>query len=95
MDPRFSIHHGERTISICGELDIATVPYFRAAVVEHDGELVEIDLDRLLFVDSTGLRALLEARLRHPGLHYINPPRQLQQLGEMTGTSVLLFAHVA
>ena len=25
MDPRFSIHHGERTFSIRGELDIATV----------------------------------------------------------------------
>jgi anti-anti-sigma factor len=95
MDLRFSIHHGEHAISIRGELDIATVPYFRAAVVEHDGEPVEVDLDELAFVDSTGLRALLEARALHPGLHYVNPRRQLLQLGEITGTTALLFEPVA
>jgi anti-anti-sigma factor len=47
-----------------GELDIATVPVlkeaFEAAFGDGDAELIVVDLTRLEFIDSTGVRLLLE-----------------------------------
>lgn len=95
MEPRFSVRHGEQMMTVCGELDLAGVALFRAAVAEHDDQQVEVDLRELTFVDSTGLRALLEARQANPGLRHVNPSPQLRRLAELTGTAALLFDHVA
>src|SRR4051794_28378505 len=54
--------HGA-TVSIAGELDIATVPRVREALaspVVAGAEAVVVDLTEVSFMDSTGLAALLE-----------------------------------
>lgn len=47
-----------------GELDLATVPHLRAAFEavfsDVDAEMIVLDVTKLDFMDSTGLRALLE-----------------------------------
>jgi anti-sigma B factor antagonist len=50
------------TIMVSGELDLATVPQLSAAVAEHDDAgLLVLDLTAVTFIDSTGVRALIEA----------------------------------
>lgn len=50
------------TLAVRGELDIATAPRLRATVGDLMGQGVrhlEIDLDGVTFIDSTGMGALL------------------------------------
>ncbi len=50
-------------LQVSGEIDLATVPYFRdqllRAVSLHDGETVVVDLDGVTVLDDTGLGILL------------------------------------
>ena len=50
------------TIMVSGELDLATVPLLSAAATEHDDAgLLVLDLTAVTFIDSTGVRVLIEA----------------------------------
>jgi anti-sigma B factor antagonist len=50
------------TITVSGELDLATVPLLSAAVAEHDDAgLLVLELTSVTFIDSTGVRVLIEA----------------------------------
>jgi anti-sigma B factor antagonist len=50
------------TVVVSGELDIATAPQLSAIVAEHgDARLLVLDLNAFTFIDSTGLRVLIEA----------------------------------
>jgi anti-anti-sigma factor len=50
------------TVVVSGELDLATVPQLSAAVAEHgDARLLVLDLNAVTFIDSTGVRSLIEA----------------------------------
>ncbi len=80
-------------LSLRGELDLTSVPQFdqelQAAEAANPGRLV-IDLSGLDFMDSTGLRALLQARERAKGDRYElalrRGPRQVQRVLELTKT---------
>jgi len=51
------------TLSISGDLDLGTVPVLAESVERHLGDGVEtltLDLGELSFMDSTGLRLLIE-----------------------------------
>jgi len=54
---------GAVTVRPSGELDIATAPGFERALVDprEPGDRVVLDLARLDFIDSTGLRAIVRA----------------------------------
>ena len=75
-------------ITVEGELDLATVPRLRAEfarVGAIDGlELVVVDLRRLVFIDSTGLEAILrfESAARADGveLAVVRGPRAVERL---------------
>ena len=50
------------TVAVTGELDLATVPRLSASVAERgDAKLLVLDLTAVTFIDSTGVRVLLEA----------------------------------
>ena len=50
------------TITVSGELDLATVQLLSAAATEHDDAgLLVLDLTAVTFIDSTGVRVLIEA----------------------------------
>jgi anti-sigma B factor antagonist len=56
------------TVVVSGELDLATVPRLSAAVGEHgDAKLLVLDMTGTTFIDSTGVRALLQAHRRSLG----------------------------
>jgi anti-sigma B factor antagonist len=50
------------TVVISGELDLATAPRLSDTVAEHgDAKLLVLDLSAATFIDSTGVRTLIEA----------------------------------
>lgn len=51
-------------LALDGELDLSTAPPFRESLfeaIESDGQGVAIDMTACTFIDSTGLRILVEA----------------------------------
>lgn len=54
-----------RRISAAGEIDISTAPILRSPLVEavREAESVVVDLTEVTFMDSHGLRVLIEARV--------------------------------
>lgn len=80
-------------IVVSGELDIASVPAFKAAVADLDFESarqVVLDLEQLEFIDALGLHAVLDlhtACIETAATLTILPgPRQVQRVFELTGT---------
>jgi anti-sigma B factor antagonist len=56
------------TVVVSGELDLATAPHVSAAVAEHgDAQLLVLDMTATTFIDSSGVRALLQADRRGAG----------------------------
>jgi anti-sigma B factor antagonist len=56
------------TVVVSGELDLATAPRVSAAVAKHGGaQLLVLDLTATTFIDSTGVRTLLQADRRIVG----------------------------
>jgi anti-anti-sigma factor len=94
--PRFEVtaktEDGVATVAVDGELDIATAPVLDAklADVERDGAVsLLLDLGRVRFLDSTGLRSLLSARRRAEAtgrrLRLANLPPDVERVLEVTG----------
>ncbi len=57
------------TLRVAGEIDLLTAPRFAAALagaLDAEGEVL-VDVREVSFMDSTGLRALLEARNQADG----------------------------
>jgi anti-anti-sigma factor len=61
-----TVDGGPATLRVEGEIDLSTAEPFRAALVEAltGRDVLHVDLRAVSFMDSTGLRALLEARRR-------------------------------
>jgi anti-sigma B factor antagonist len=87
-------HDHSLLVLIDGELDLATAPKLNDALTraETEGMDIVVDLDRVSFLDSSGLHVLL----RHAGTH--TPARlrvtrgsaQVQRLFEVSGVAHLL-----
>jgi anti-sigma B factor antagonist len=89
-------------IAPIGELDIATAPQLEATIrelVESGFDQVVLDLAKVEFLDSTGLRLILrwhasaaEDRLR---FQVLPGPPAVQKIFSLTGADVLLGLHLA
>ncbi|MGZ6707676.1 MAG: STAS domain-containing protein [Solirubrobacteraceae bacterium] len=56
------------TVAVTGELDLATAPRLSSAVAEHgDAKVLVLDMTATTFIDSTGVRTLLQAHGRSAG----------------------------
>ena len=75
-----------------GEVDLLTAPELSAALLgctDAHRRLV-CDLSEVTFMDSTGLRAIIEARGRDPERFVLGgTSRQVQRLLELTGTDLI------
>ena len=89
------------TIMVSGELDLATVPQLSAAVAEHgDASLLVLDLTAVTFIDSTGVRVLIEAdrACARSGSRLVvlagdGPVRRMLGLCELDGRLALVTEH--
>ena len=80
-----------------GEFDLGATPEFERVVSELTGEglrAVEIDLRRVTFIDSTGLRMLVDvervARERELPLRIVRGGRAVERLLQLTGLDQVL-----
>ena len=85
------------TLTVEGELDIATASQFRESVGALLGtgcRLLRIDLSGTTFLDSSGLGALVWAshRIRSAGgeLSVVNPSERVAQTMQLTGVDRVL-----
>jgi anti-sigma B factor antagonist len=87
---------GGQRVTLRGELDLATAGRLEAAI-EQAGSPVMLDLSGLTFMDSTGVRVLLQAAERAPGALRIIPPAGGDALVtmEVTGIAAVLPLHDA
>jgi anti-anti-sigma factor len=82
---------GERVVALRGELDIASAPDLERTLLRSRpaGQRVVVDLAGLRFMDSTGLRVLLRARVASEKgrweLRMTNVPPNIRRLFDMTG----------
>jgi anti-anti-sigma factor len=88
FDVRDVLSGGTRTLVLAGELDITGAVELEAAVMEcTDARALTLDLSRLTFMGSTGLRLILLARdlckLREMAFALIPGPGQVQHVFEV------------
>jgi anti-sigma B factor antagonist len=89
------------TVTVGGELDLATVPELSAAVAQHcDARLVVLDLTAVTFMDSTGVLTLIQADRRCADsqsrlvvLAGNGPVRRVLDLCELDGQLTLVSDH--
>ena len=89
------------TVVVSGELDLATVPRLSATVTEHsDASLLVLDLNAVTFIDSSGVRVLIEADRACTGsgsrlvvLAGDGPVRRLLDLCELDGRLAVVTDH--
>ena len=81
-------------IALRGDLDASTADAVEAALSEgeaSDAEQIVVDLSDLSFLDSTGLRVLLQATARSESdsnrLRLVRGPRRVQRVFELTNTA--------
>jgi anti-sigma B factor antagonist len=63
---------GTRRLTLRGELDLGSAARLEQALADSDGEVL-LDLRGLTFMDSTGVRVLLEAAAQGGGLRILAP----------------------
>jgi anti-sigma B factor antagonist len=83
---------GVATVLLEGELDIASAPVLDASLADVEGNgtsTVVLDLAGVRFIDSTGLRSLLNARQRAETagrtLRLTNIPVDVERVFDVTG----------
>jgi anti-sigma B factor antagonist len=96
VDIATTVQPGAIRLSVSGQLDLMAVSVFDEALgqVARDGELVELDLERVDFIDGSGLGMLMEAerraRLARHRLRIVAASRYVRRLIEITDTADLL-----
>jgi anti-sigma B factor antagonist len=92
LDIEESSEGGHGLLSLRGELDIASVPSLEAAVARLCSEsrtAITLDLGRLVFIDSTGLAAIVLAgklcEKQGLGFSLVQGPSAVRRLFELTG----------
>ncbi len=85
---------GATTITVAGEVDLATAPELRTALMAARGD-VTVDLAEVSFMDSSGLGALVAARKHSTGSGHRFEVRNESELVERTMklTGVYEFFH--
>ena len=78
----------------CGELDLASVPEVERALAAHAAgrPALVVDLSRLTFMDSTGIRMLVELWQRRDGtaMAFVAPAEPVGRVLDVTGVRSLL-----
>lgn len=78
-------------LSVVGEIDAHTAPTLAAAIADCDQDTVVVDMSAVEFVDSSGLRVLIEAHQTADeagrSFQLSNPSSTVSRLLEISGVS--------
>jgi anti-sigma B factor antagonist len=87
---------GRADVALRGELDLATIPVAERAVakIAEGADTLVLDLRRLTFIDSSGLRLILTTAEKWGGdsrqLFIVRGPAQVERVFELTGAGARL-----
>ena len=70
---------------VSGEIDLASAPELEERLSHADGRPLLVDMSRVIFMDSSGLSALLRLHAGGKSLRVINPSEQVAQLLRLVG----------
>jgi anti-sigma B factor antagonist len=92
-----SVHGTTTMIALRGEWDLAQAPRMRGAIsdaLQRSSECVVLDLSRLSFIDSTGVRGVVELhkRCEQQNVHLVivPGPRAVQRVFALLGLTEIL-----
>jgi anti-sigma B factor antagonist len=93
-------HNGCTVVAAVGEIDLATAPTFRKALVDAvtaESPQLVIDLTAVTFMDSTGLAALVSARRRADerggSVQLVGAANGVRRILDLTGLDRLFVIH--
>jgi anti-sigma B factor antagonist len=104
IDASFAVAdlHGHTVLAASGEIDIAAVPAFRdqlRRIVEDGSTSIVIDLTGVRFIDSAGLRVLVDgltrARRRDAEMRVACPSASLRRTFEISGLDKVMSVHTS
>jgi anti-anti-sigma factor len=74
-------------VAPAGEIDLATIDALQAAidVAATDAETVVLDLREVTFIDSAGLRLVLQSSRAIGGFGVVRGPREVQRIFDLVG----------
>ena len=72
--------------TVRGECDLATAGDIEAWLDSFDAPMLEVDLSGVSFIDSSGLKAFLNARRRNANIRVVEPSAAVLRLLQITGT---------
>lgn len=90
-DPEFSVTRRRAGAAVVvtpvGEIDLATVDVLAAelAAAREPGASLVLDLREVLFIDSAGLRLVLETSRGDESFAVVRGPREVQRLFDLVG----------
>jgi anti-anti-sigma factor len=92
MDPDsgFTITAGEHGFALRGEIDVRAADALANALVAFVGRTATVDMSEVTFMDSTGLAAFLEARIRGVNVRLVHVTPRVRQVFEVTSLLDLL-----
>lgn len=84
VEERF--HQGWKLLDVSGELDMATAQQLGKALADAAGTKVILDMVDVTFIDSVGLRTLIQARQQFgdESLHVVAPEGPVRRLLQLT-----------
>jgi anti-sigma B factor antagonist len=96
LEPRSLVHSSavvETVVRLAGEIDVSTVGQARAqlgdAIVDNPGAVITVDMGEVVFLDSTGIGAIVSAlkRARHGDgdLRLVGVQPQVFKVFQLTG----------
>jgi anti-sigma B factor antagonist len=91
LDARIEAFDGIERIVLQGELDMSTCPILVEHLerIESTTSVIEIDLEGVRFMDSSGLHCMIDARSRAVkegrALRLLNPSARVRRLFEIAG----------
>ena len=90
------MHDGHLALGLVGELDLACTDLLDSDGHEDDATIVDVtvDMSDLEFIDTAGVRALIEVKSRHSDkgrtVHLVNSVRLVRKVVSLYGRSDLL-----
>ena len=92
IDSSFNVEENVWNVALIGELDVSSAEVFKKSLndlVDENSQNIKIDLDKLEYIDSTGLGVMVgvlkRLKVNGKGIYLSNPQSNVRKILEITG----------
>ena len=92
IDSSFNVEKNVWNVALIGELDVSSAEVFKKSLndlVDENSQNIKIDLDKLEYIDSTGLGVMVgvlkRLKVNGKGIYLSNPKSNVRKILEITG----------